>query len=99
MGLTQRSDGERAEALLRQAGFVNVEVKCFKTPIGRWPKDGRLKEVGSFNYVALRDGMSGRIYRPLGKIGMALLEIEVNLALQRNALPKLLHECHSYFNL
>src|SRR5436305_7001017 len=34
--------------LLEEAGFVNIEMNVFKLPMGPWPKDERLKEVGLF---------------------------------------------------
>lgn len=38
----------QVEQLFIDAGFVDVEVKTAIWPIGRWPKDKRLKEIGTF---------------------------------------------------
>lgn len=37
---------EWIEQLLRDAGFVDVEVKTFKQPLGAWPKQKDLKQAG-----------------------------------------------------
>jgi len=47
----------RWKATLEEAGFVNVEERFFKLPIGGWPKDRRLKEAGVFEMETLREGL------------------------------------------
>src|SRR5690554_5860120 len=37
---------EWMEQLLRDAGFVDVEIKTFKQPLGAWPKQKDLKQAG-----------------------------------------------------
>ena len=32
--------------LLQEAGFVNIQEKILKVPVGGWPKDRRMKEAG-----------------------------------------------------
>ncbi|KAK0654566.1 S-adenosyl-L-methionine-dependent methyltransferase [Cercophora samala] len=39
------------------AGFINVEVQTFRLPIGSWPKDARLKEVGTLMAVNFIEGV------------------------------------------
>ncbi|KAF5020568.1 hypothetical protein F66182_7400 [Fusarium sp. NRRL 66182] len=36
---------------MEEAGFVHVEQKILKVPIGSWPKDPKLKEIGKFQSV------------------------------------------------
>ncbi|EXK83288.1 hypothetical protein FOQG_12468 [Fusarium oxysporum f. sp. raphani 54005] len=36
---------------MEEAGFVDVEQKILKVPIGSWPKDPKLKEIGKFQSV------------------------------------------------
>ncbi|KAK0641376.1 hypothetical protein B0T16DRAFT_461449 [Cercophora newfieldiana] len=44
--------GPKLEGMMRAAGFVNVETKRFKLPIGVWSQDAREKELGvSFQMV------------------------------------------------
>lgn len=44
---------------MREARFVNVEVKEFEMPIGPWPKDKRLAEAGTFGLIGFLDGLHG----------------------------------------
>lgn len=43
--------------VLREIGFVNVEERVFKVPIGGWPRDRKLKEAGVFEMETLREGL------------------------------------------
>ncbi|KAK0613243.1 S-adenosyl-L-methionine-dependent methyltransferase [Immersiella caudata] len=45
---------------LREAGFAGpIHTRNYKMPIGTWPKDAVLKEVGAFNQVACEQGLEG----------------------------------------
>ncbi|KAK1767606.1 S-adenosyl-L-methionine-dependent methyltransferase [Phialemonium atrogriseum] len=39
------------------AGFANVKEQRFKIPVGSWPKDPRLKEIGSFMVYNFAEGV------------------------------------------
>lgn len=39
------------------AGFANIEEQRFKLPVGSWPKDPRLKEVGAFMSINFFEGV------------------------------------------
>jgi len=39
------------------AGFVDVEEHVLKLPVGTWPKDKRLKNVGLFEMVNMQEGL------------------------------------------
>lgn len=50
---------------MKEAGYVNVQAKTLPFPVGTWPKDKKLKEVGAFNLISFLDnleGMTMRIY-------------------------------------
>lgn len=49
--------GPKLPQWVRDAGFVNVVHHRFKVPVGPWPKDPQLKEIGTLNLVQLLDGM------------------------------------------
>ena len=51
--------GPTQERWAKDAGFVNVEHKVFKLPIGPWPMDPKLKEIGLFNLAQLLAGLEG----------------------------------------
>jgi hypothetical protein len=44
---------------MEEAGFVNVVEKKYKFPIGRWPADPRMKELGMWFRAYFEDGMEG----------------------------------------
>jgi len=50
---------------LKDAGFVNVEERIIKIPIGPWPKDKKLKTVGHYACASLVDGLEGLSLGPL----------------------------------
>ncbi|KAI0179086.1 S-adenosyl-L-methionine-dependent methyltransferase [Hypoxylon sp. FL1284] len=58
------------EAILLEAGFVNVQCKKFKCPIGIWPKAKRLRLVGLYTrsvFGDLMDALAPRIFPALSK--------------------------------
>jgi len=44
---------------LRDAGFVNVEEKVFKIPLGIWPKNKTMKLIGLYLRSVIYDGLQG----------------------------------------
>jgi SAM-dependent methyltransferase len=72
---------EDSKALIEQAGFVNVTYRRFKWPIGPWPKDPKLKEIGSFNRLGWEDGVEGwAMYLFTKYLGWRIEEIQVLIA-------------------
>ncbi|OAL21996.1 hypothetical protein AYO22_07593 [Fonsecaea multimorphosa] len=57
MGRRLDLDFEELGNLMRQVGFVDVVVRPFKIPIGRWPSDPRLKEAGLYQLYAMLEGV------------------------------------------
>ena len=47
------------EKAMREAGFVDIEIREFKCPVGGWPKDENLKQTGLFAKLALETDMEG----------------------------------------
>lgn len=50
---------EHLQEYMEKAGFINVKYQTFKWPIGPWPKDPALKQIGAYNRMAWEDGMEG----------------------------------------
>ncbi|KAJ4112360.1 hypothetical protein NW765_015430 [Fusarium oxysporum] len=46
---------------MEEAGFVDVKVWDFKAPIGGWPQDPRLKQIGQFAQAALEQDYEGYV--------------------------------------
>ena len=43
--------------MITQAGFVDVVEKKFKVPVGTWPRDPKLKELGQWNLLFCLEGL------------------------------------------
>ena len=56
---------EAAYESITAAGFIDVQEKMFKVPIGPWPKDKTMKERGTWNQAFLLDGLEGFALRGL----------------------------------
>jgi len=46
-------------ASIENAGFVNVVEKVYKTPMGTWPSDPKLKEIGEWVLLGFDIGLEG----------------------------------------
>lgn len=81
---------------LKDAGFVNLEEKVFKVPIGPWAKNETLRTIGLYNRSIVMDGLQGISMKPLTKgLGWTAEEIEVFLIDVRKSLMD--RTIHSYF--
>jgi hypothetical protein len=70
--------------LLEEAGFVNIEKEVFKLPMGPWPEDKRLREVGLFHREQFLQGLHGIALGLLGRVsGWSHDEIQVCIAIVR----------------
>ncbi len=76
----------RVGKMLEAAGFVNVEKKMYKVPVGSWAKDKTLKLVGMYMRQVTSDFLGVAAVKPFEALGMAEAEIQVFLATVRNAL-------------
>ncbi|KAL8716020.1 MAG: hypothetical protein Q9225_006293 [Loekoesia sp. 1 TL-2023] len=45
------------EGWMKDAGFQNVHTEKHILPVGTWPKDKNLKEVGAWNYLQIMEGL------------------------------------------
>ncbi|KAM0430082.1 hypothetical protein ACHAPT_006088 [Fusarium lateritium] len=57
-----------ARKAMEEAGFVDIESRDFKAPVGAWPKDKNMREIGQFAQVALEQDIEGYV---LGVAGLA----------------------------
>ncbi|KIV91741.1 hypothetical protein PV10_06250 [Exophiala mesophila] len=72
---------------MRRAGLESVTEKRFHCPVGNWPKDSRLKEVGSYNRLQWEEGIDGWSMMLLTSIlNWSREEVEVYLARMRTGL-------------
>ncbi|KAJ3946945.1 uncharacterized protein N0V96_003322 [Colletotrichum fioriniae] len=76
----------RIGALMKDAGFVNVQLKSYKVPVGRWPLNKTLRLVGYYMRSVTEDFLGAAASKPLAALGMERTEIEVFLASVRNSI-------------
>ncbi|KAJ8117647.1 hypothetical protein OPT61_g1183 [Boeremia exigua] len=98
VGVNLRTSVEFMKSSLETAGFVDVEVREFKLPIGPWPKQKRLRDAGLLQLSAMLEGIEGLSLR-LFKFydGWSLDELKVLLARVRAELKD--PGCHAYWPL
>ncbi|KAF4634763.1 hypothetical protein G7Y89_g3338 [Cudoniella acicularis] len=66
--------------LLRDAGFINIEEKIFKVPLGIWPKNKTMKTVGLYLRSSIYDGLQAITLGPFTRgLKWTLEEIEIFL--------------------
>lgn len=98
MGNTLRITGHQLAEKMRKAGFINVTVQQFKIPIGTWPADPKMRETGTFQLVAMLDGLQGLTLALWTRaLGWTAEEIEVFLAKCRDEWKN--RKVHSYWPL
>ncbi|UNI15342.1 hypothetical protein JDV02_001882 [Purpureocillium takamizusanense] len=63
---------------VESAGFVMVQERRFSLPVGGWPKDPKLREIGIFMAQGLREGIEGLTAVPFREIlGWSKEEVHV----------------------
>ncbi|KAM0420450.1 hypothetical protein ACHAPT_011742 [Fusarium lateritium] len=46
---------------MEKAGFVDIQEKRYKSPIGSWPKDERFREIGQYAQLSMEQDFEGLI--------------------------------------
>ncbi|KIW58038.1 hypothetical protein, variant [Exophiala xenobiotica] len=92
------SPGPRLEMWARDAGFVNIQHKKFKLPLGPWPKDKTLKRVGALNLYQLLEGLEGLTLALFTRaLGWSVEAIYAFLAgVRQDAMKKGVHMVHDF---
>ncbi|SPO01561.1 related to methyltransferase [Cephalotrichum gorgonifer] len=70
------ADGVQRKAM-EAAGFVDIQEVDYKTPVGTWPKDPELKEIGQYTQYALEADLEGYILYPATALGWSPEEVTV----------------------
>jgi hypothetical protein len=80
---------------LAEVGFVKIGKQRWKVPVGSWPKDPKLKEVGKYALVAAEMGVEDVMLAPLSRtLGWSREEIQVLAASVRKDLRE--RSVHAY---
>ncbi|KAF4500228.1 hypothetical protein FAGAP_3561 [Fusarium agapanthi] len=79
-------DGVQRSAM-EKAGFVNLEERDFKVPIGGWPKDSKMKEIGKYAQATLEQDIEGYVLFMANTVeGWTKEEVEVYISMLRREL-------------
>jgi hypothetical protein len=84
----------RIGKLMEDAGYINIQKKVFKVPVGIWPLDKTLRLVGLYMKTVTGDLLGAVGAKPLQALGMSDAEIQVFLATVRKALED--DKVHAY---
>lgn len=96
LGMQGACDPHLVVKQMSEAGFVNIQLKNFKMPIGPWPKDPKKKECGMYGMINLLDGISGlsaKIFPDL----LAYSQQDLQMLLFECREEVLRREIHSYY--
>ncbi|KAI5861441.1 S-adenosyl-L-methionine-dependent methyltransferase [Durotheca rogersii] len=83
------------EKAMEAAGFVDIRATSLKCPIGAWPKDERLREVGKYMYLALTEDIEGSVVFMANLLGWKKEEVFVYAAHLRRELAS--NKFHPYY--
>ncbi|KAL1987709.1 hypothetical protein VTN96DRAFT_2549 [Rasamsonia emersonii] len=83
---------------MEKAGFINVKETVKKVPIGTWPKDPKMKEIGMFHLEAQFQGIESYTPALFSRVlGWSNTELQALLAKARNELKD--RSIHLYANI
>ncbi|KAI9834988.1 MAG: hypothetical protein M1819_002711 [Sarea resinae] len=82
-----------------EAGFVDVQERIIKVPLGSWPKDERLKSIGILSRSNFLDGLQAMSLAPFTRaLGWSKNELEVYLVgVRRSLMDRSVHAYHKAF--
>ncbi|KAF1815802.1 S-adenosyl-L-methionine-dependent methyltransferase [Eremomyces bilateralis CBS 781.70] len=72
--------GPKLLGWFKDTGFTNINQKTFHIPVGTWPKDKTMKEIGTINAIQFMENLEGFTLRPLTMKGWKREEIMVFIA-------------------
>ncbi|KAL7763093.1 hypothetical protein ACKLNR_006451 [Fusarium oxysporum f. sp. zingiberi] len=88
-------DGVQRSAM-EKAGFVNLEERDFKVPIGGWPKDPKMKEIGKYAQATLEQDIEGYVLFMANTVeGWTKAEVEMYISMLRRELRQ--GNMHPYY--
>jgi len=90
--------GPLLEGWMKETGFEDVTAHKFVWPVGTWPADKHLKEIGAWNYLQVQEGLEAFWYALFTRqLGYSREEVDVLCAKVRAEMkdPKM----HAMFHL
>jgi len=88
----------QASTLIRETGFVDIEERWYKLPVGPWPKDKKLRDLGFWNWHYCMNGFEGwAMYLLTRVMGWSVPEVQALLVKMRDALND--KKTHAYYKV
>ncbi|KAM5354305.1 hypothetical protein ACJ41O_000955 [Fusarium nematophilum] len=79
----------RQEEYMREAGFEDITYRSWKVPIGGWPQDKKLKQVGLYNGTWIDRSIDAFAIFPISEVlGWTMEEVTVLVSSMRKALKQ-----------
>jgi hypothetical protein len=79
----------RQEEYMREAGFTDLSSKSWRLPVGGWPQDKKLKQIGLCNGAFIDRSIDAFAIFPIGEIlGWSKEEVMVLVSQMRKALKE-----------
>lgn len=92
--MTILEDGVQRKGI-KGTGFVNIQEKDFKSPLGAWPSDPKMKEMGQFQQLATANDLTGTLLYLGSQQGWSPEEIQVYAAKLRKEFRS--RNVHAYY--
>ncbi|RSL49182.1 hypothetical protein CEP54_012556 [Fusarium duplospermum] len=90
-------DDEEQRKGMEAAGFVDIQEFNIKVPLGDWPKDPKLKEMGRFSRATLEQDTEGYVLYMATSEGWSREEVSVYAARLRREMRN--SKIHAYFRM
>ncbi|KAL4916008.1 S-adenosyl-L-methionine-dependent methyltransferase [Aspergillus aurantiobrunneus] len=90
--------GKDLKGIVRDTGFVNIHHKVFQLPLGTWPREKRMKDIGALNMYQLLEGLDAFSAATFTNIlGWTFEEVQVFLTMVRqDAKDRGVHMMHDF---
>ncbi|RAL12365.1 class I SAM-dependent methyltransferase [Aspergillus homomorphus CBS 101889] len=90
--------GGKLREYAAQAGFSNIHHRVFPLPLGTWPKDRRMKEIGALNMLQFLEGLEAFSVATFTHVlGWSLEAVQLFLAdVRKDAMRKGVHMMHNF---
>ncbi|KAL4938064.1 hypothetical protein BDV06DRAFT_215403 [Aspergillus oleicola] len=88
--------GKDLVRVVTEAGFGNVHHRVFQLPLGTWPREKRMKDIGALNMYQMLDGLEAFSAATFTNIlGWSIEEVQILLAqVRKDAKDRSVHMLH-----
>ncbi|KAJ4328775.1 hypothetical protein N0V84_000780 [Fusarium piperis] len=90
-------DDEEQRKGMEAAGFVDIQEFNIKVPLGDWPRDPKLKEMGRFSRATLEQDTEGYVLYMATSEGWSKEEVSIYAARLRREMRN--SKIHAYFRM